>query len=167
MTADHHWLVNTIDDINNYTARHLYTLAVSQVSGMCILTSWKADNSSDKDVFVRDGLTISISFDKVFFTLRDGRRADAFCFQQSFINLPITSSAWKKRKKKKNMLTLKFNPSHKTSLLLTGRNVSLKSFFSFYFILFSTTVHYLQKQHLQYLLTIWDTYATNNTLLYS
>ena len=43
-------------------------------------------------------------------------------------------------------------------------------------IIFSTTVHYLQYNtyntylqfgYLRYLLTIWDTYTTNNTLLYS
>lgn len=70
---------------------------ISNVSGMWMLTSWRADESSDSDndVFIGAGLSISISFDKVFFTLSDGRRADAFCFQQSFINFPMTSSAYK------------------------------------------------------------------------
>ena len=51
--------------------------------------------SSDRAVFVGAGLTISINFDKFFFTLSDESRAGAFCFQQSLINLTMDSRTCK------------------------------------------------------------------------
>ena len=48
-------------------------------------------------------------------------------------------------------------------LLISNHTVFLAQFGIFFF--YNSTL--LTKQHLQYLLTIWHTYATNNTLLYS
>ena len=42
-----------------------------------------------------------------------------------------------------------------------------QKYYFFFLFLFSYYSTLLTIQHLQYLLTIWDTYATNNTLLYS
>ena len=57
-----------------------------------------------------------------------------------FMALLMTSDAYKRKSKKSEL-------EHTFFIL----------FYFFYFL----------RQHLQYLLTIWDTYATNNTLLYS
>ena len=62
-----------------------------------MFTSEMIAYSSDKAVFDGAGLTISISFDKFFFTLSDDSRAGAFCFQQSFIILTIDSRTCKRR----------------------------------------------------------------------
>ena len=58
-----------------------------------------------------------------------------------FMALLMTSDAYKRKSKKSEL-------EHTFFILF---------YFFFYFL----------RQHLQYLLTIWDTYATNNTLLYS
>ena len=62
--------------------------------------------SCDRVVLLGAGLTISISFDKFFFTLSDDRRAGAFCFQQSLIIFTTDSRTLEENEQRKSSVKI-------------------------------------------------------------